>query len=84
MTTNHNRVSAEGSTTAQNDARASTKTERLLAMLRQSEGASLEEMSEALGWQQHSTRAALTGLRRKGHDVVRDKQGSVTIYRIAA
>lgn len=62
---------------------ASTKTARMLAMLLQSEGASIEEMSDALGWQQHSTRAGLTGLRKKGHKVVRDKQGSVTIYRIA-
>ncbi|MBX9729085.1 MAG: DUF3489 domain-containing protein [Sphingopyxis sp.] len=61
-----------------------TKTDRLLALLRKPEGASVEEMSDALGWLAHTTRAALTGLRKKGHAITRDKAGSVTVYRIAA
>ncbi len=61
-----------------------TKTDQLLALLRKPEGASVEEMSEALGWLSHTTRAALTGLRKKGHAITRDKVGSVTVYRIAA
>lgn len=65
------------------EAPASTKTARLLAMLKTDDGASVEEISDALGWLQHTVRAALTGLRKKGHDVVRAKQGSVTTYRIA-
>lgn len=85
MTKNRNRPRSEESTTpaALNDKRA-TKTARLLEMLQRGEGASIEEVSELLGWQQHTVRAALTGLRKKGHEVVRDKEGSVTIYRIAA
>lgn len=59
-----------------------TKSARLLTMLHAPDGVSIEEISEALGWQQHSARAALTGLRKKGHAIIRDKQGSVTIYRI--
>ena len=66
----------------QDEAPASTKTARLLAMLKTDDGASIEEISDALGGLQHTVRAALTGLRKKGHDVVRAKQGSVTIYRI--
>lgn len=61
-----------------------TKTDRLLTLLRKPEGASVEEISEALGWLSHTTRAALTSLRKKGHAITRDKAGSVTVYRIAA
>jgi len=66
------------------EAPASTKTARLLAMLETDDGASVEEISDALGWLQHTVRAALTGLRKKGHDIVRGKHGSVTTYRIAS
>lgn len=61
-----------------------TKTDQLLAMLRRPDGASIEEMVEALGWLPHTARAALTGLKKKGHDVVRGKVGSVTVYKVSA
>jgi predicted transcriptional regulator len=64
--------------------RPQTKAERLLAMLRAPAGASVEEVAEALGWQHHTVRAAIAGVRKKGHEVVRQKQGSVTTYRIGA
>ena len=62
--------------------RTPTKVEQLLALLKTPDGVSIEELSNSFGWLQHTTRAALTGLRKKGHPVVRDKQGSVTVYRI--
>ena len=61
-----------------------TKTEQLIALLRRPDGASIEEMVEALGWLPHTARAALTGLKKKGHEVVRDKAGSVTVYKVNA
>ena len=63
--------------------RSPTKVDQLLAMLRTPDGVSIEELSNSFGWLQHTTRAALTGLRKKGHAVIRGKQGSVTVYRIA-
>lgn len=62
--------------------RAPTKADRLVTMLRSPDGASIEEMSNNLGWLPHTLRAALTGLRKKGHAIVRGQQGSVTVYRI--
>ncbi len=62
--------------------RAPTKTDQLLAMLQTPDGVSIEELSDRFGWMQHTTRAALTGVRKKGHAVIRGKQGSVTVYRI--
>ena len=62
--------------------RARTKTEQLVEMLKTPEGASVEELSNTFGWMHHSTRAALTGLRKKGHAIIRARQCSVTVYRI--
>ena len=70
-------------TPADSDGRRSpTKADQLLVMLKTPDGVSIEELSNTFGWLQHTTRAALTGLRKKGHAVTRDKQGSVTVYRI--
>ena len=55
----------------------------MLALLRRAEGATLAELVEATGWLPHTTRAALTGLRKKGHGIVREKRDEVTYYRIA-
>ncbi len=60
------------------------KRNALIAMLRRDGGASIEDLSETFGWLPHSTRAMLTGLRKAGHAVERSKQGSVTIYKLAA
>jgi DNA-binding transcriptional regulator PaaX len=52
-------------------------------MLERDKGATLTEMVEATGWQQHTTRAALTGLKKKGRAVTKDKRDGVTCYRVA-
>ena len=38
-------------------------------------------MMKATGWLPHTTRAAMTGL-KKGHTIERDKRGGVSCYRI--
>lgn len=42
-------------------------------LLERKDGATVEAMCEATGWQSHSCRAFLTGLRKKGREVVRYK-----------
>jgi len=64
--------------------RRHSKAERLLDLLRTGTGASLEEMTEATGWQAHTVRAAMTGLRKKGHAITRHVEGNTTVWRIAA
>ena len=49
------------------------KTATVLKLLRRPKGASIAELQKAVGWKDQSIRAALTGLRKKGHEVVRDK-----------
>ncbi|GAA4641484.1 hypothetical protein GCM10023115_00340 [Pontixanthobacter gangjinensis] len=62
----------------------SSKTELVLGMLRRAEGATLDQMVEATGWLPHTTRAALTGLKKKGHMVTSEKLDGVRTYRVAA
>jgi predicted ArsR family transcriptional regulator len=61
-----------------------SKIEQIKALLARSGGATLAELVEATGWQPHTTRAALTGLRKKGHAIAKDKRGDVTCYRSRA
>lgn len=55
----------------------------VLSLLRGQEGATLDEIVAATGWLPHTTRAALTGLRKKGHSIAKGKRGDTTCYRIA-
>ena len=67
-------------------ARTTSKKARLIEMLHQNGGTTVTAISAALGWQPHTTRAAITGLRKAGHKVETAKPedgGSGLIYRIA-
>lgn len=60
-----------------------TKKAQLISLLEGEDGASINELSDALGWLPHSTRAALTGLRKKGHVITKVKgEAGETRYRI--
>lgn len=59
---------------------ARTKTADVLSLLRRRQGATMDELIAATDWLPHTTRAALTGLRRKGHVIERGKRGDVTCY----
>lgn len=69
---------------AETSSRPVSKIGTVLSLLQREEGATLDEMVAATGWLPHSTRAALTGLRKKGHAIAKDKRGDTTCYRIAA
>jgi hypothetical protein len=60
-----------------------TKRAQIIGLLQRRRGASLVELTEVTGWQAHSIRAALTGLRKQNVrvDRSRDKQGG-SVYRI--
>ena len=59
-----------------------SKTAAVIALLERQEGATLAELVAATGWLSHTTRAALTGLRKKNHAIERFKRGDETCYRI--
>lgn len=50
-----------------------TKIETILKQLRRPNGASIAQLQKTVGWQPHSLRAALTGLRKKGHAIERGR-----------
>jgi hypothetical protein len=71
-----------GDKPAAKQSRGPSKIASVIALLEREQGATLAEMVEATGWQPHTTRAALTGLKKKGHTIVKDKREDVTCYRI--
>lgn len=60
-----------------------SKSDAVIALLSREEGATCAELIAATGWLAHTMRAALTGLRKKGHVIERSKRGEETCYRIA-
>jgi hypothetical protein len=64
-----------------------TKLEIVRRLLARKNGADLAALQDATGWQPHSVRAALSGLRKAGYSLERTTSkpdGGVTIYRITA
>ncbi len=65
-------------------ARPEKKTDKLIALLKRADGASLGDIIEVTCWLPHSARAMLTGLRKKGFTLDKNKVEGVTRYRITA
>lgn len=66
--------------------RNKTKKSILVEMLSRKSGADLAAMSSKLEWQPHTTRAALSGLRKAGYQLSAEtaRNGKATRYRITA
>jgi DNA-binding MarR family transcriptional regulator len=65
--------------------RAGTKQSLVTTMLYAKGGATLGALVDATGWLPHTTRAALTGLRKRGFAIERTREeGSGSIYRIVS
>jgi hypothetical protein len=65
--------------------RPGSKQALIIKMLSRKSGATLEALIEATSWLPHTTRAALTGLRKRGYTVLLERQdGRPSLYRIAS
>jgi hypothetical protein len=64
--------------------RKPSKLDIIAERLRAPTGASLEELMAATGWQSHSVRAGMTGLRKQAHCIVHTTSNGVTRFAIAA
>jgi hypothetical protein len=76
-------------------AREGTKQEKVLAMLRRPEGATVAQIAAATGWAPHTVRGFFAGLKKKGVEIAvlervrqvgpnkEGAKGSYTIYRVA-
>ncbi len=62
-----------------------SKLDQLVALLRRPEGATIQAMAAATGWQAHSVRGAMSGgLKKKaGLAISSEKADGVRVYRIA-
>ena len=58
-----------------------TKHQKVIYLLNRDVGASLEQMSTLANWLPHSTRAFMTGLKKKGYIITSDKTDGARRYR---
>ena len=64
--------------------KASTKAAMVTKILSREKGATVLEIAKATGWQPHSCRAFLTGLRKKSQLVKEQRPDGKLAYRIEA
>jgi len=66
--------------------RGGSKLARVMGLLERDHGATMEELIAATGWLAHTTRAALTVLRKRGYAVAIDRSDDTrgSFYRIPA
>jgi hypothetical protein len=56
----------------------------VIEQLQRADGAAIVDLTYATGWLPHTTRAALTGLRKRGYAVIRERIGAGdSVYRIS-
>ncbi len=71
---------------AQSDARRPSKQDAVIAMLRRPEGATVDEVASATGWQRHTVRGLFSGTLKKKLGLTLASAGEERgrVYRIAA
>jgi len=69
----------------QSDAKRASKQDAVIAMLRRPEGATVEEVARATGWQRHTVRGAFSGTLKKklGFALASVQEERGRVYRIA-
>ena len=65
-------------------AKAPSKNDAVISLLKREGGASLAEITTVTGWQPHSARAVLTGFRKKGYSLEKAKTDGMTRWSITA
>ena len=64
--------------------RGGSKLALVIEHLQRADGATIVDLTQATGWLPHTTRAALTGLRKRGYAVIRERIGAGDlVYRVA-
>jgi len=68
---------------AQNQTPPLTKSATIITAMSGTAGATLDDICSTTGWQPHSARAFLSGLRKKGHNILKTSRDHATCYHIA-
>jgi Protein of unknown function (DUF3489) len=64
--------------------RKGSKLAAVVALLRRSEGATIDVLTKATGWLPHTARAAITGVRNRGYSVTLDRSAEgASVYRLS-
>ena len=65
--------------------RAGSKQARVIGLLQRPEGATIDEIASAMGWQRHTVRGLIAGALKKrlGLDIVSEKTDRGRFYRIS-
>jgi hypothetical protein len=64
--------------------RDGSKLALMIDLLRRADGATIVDLTQATGWLAHTTRAAITGLRKRGYAVTRERSDAgESVYRIS-
>jgi hypothetical protein len=64
--------------------RTGSKLASVMALLCRPEGATIGVLTKATGWLPHTTRAAITGVRKRGYSVVLDRSAEgASVYRLS-
>ena len=67
------------------NARRQTKASKVERLLARKAGATVEQISAATGWQPHTCRAFMSGLRKKGWEILRETgKGGMSVYRFGS
>ena len=84
MTDNPERPRAKGSNqkAAKPKSTKSTRPDLLRRLLTRKSGATMAQIQSAFGWQPHTVRAAVSGLRKSGEAVQRSETTKGSVYRI--
>lgn len=64
-------------------ARSGSKQALVVELIGRADGATLDELVAATGWLPHTTRAAITGLRKRGHAVTNERRDGMSRYKLA-
>ena len=78
--------SAPATRTTSQAPRSGSKIANVIELLGGDSGVTISELIEATGWLPHTTRAALTGLRKRGYSIALDRSDRErgAVYRIEA
>ena len=65
--------------------RDGSKLALMIDLLRRADGATIVDLTQATGWLAHTTRAAITGLRKRGYAVTRERSDAgESVYQISS
>ena len=67
-----------------NQPKRKSRQDQLKSLLSRKSGATAEKIQTAFGWQSHSVRAAVSGLRKAGENIEKVQTASGTAYRIVS